>query len=68
MLKKLSCLILSLGLMAVSLIPSQPVSAEEAETDLAPEAVSAILLDAGTGKVLYEKTAINRCLLQALPK
>jgi serine-type D-Ala-D-Ala carboxypeptidase (penicillin-binding protein 5/6) len=57
MLKKLSCLILSLGLMAVSLIPSQPVSAEEAETDLAPEAVSAILLDAGTGKVLYEKNS-----------
>ena len=57
MLKKFSCLIISFGLMAVSLIPSAEVYAEESETELAPEAVSAILLDAGTGKVLYEKNS-----------
>ncbi|MGA8941797.1 MAG: D-alanyl-D-alanine carboxypeptidase family protein [Thermoactinomyces sp.] len=61
MLKKFSCAMISLGLMISLLLPVQ-VLAKESETDLAPEAVSAILLDAGTGKILYEKNS-----RQALP-
>lgn len=62
MLKKFSYAMISLSLMASPLILPIQAQAKESETDLAPEAVSAILLDAGTGKVLFEKNSH-----QALP-
>lgn len=62
MLKKFSYVMISLSLMASSLILPIQVQAKESEPDLAPEAVSAILLDAGTGKILFEKNSH-----QALP-
>ncbi len=62
MLKKFSCIMISLSLMVNPFILPIQVQAKGSETDLAPEAVSAILLDAGTGKVLFEKNSH-----QALP-
>lgn len=48
-----------------------PASAEESPkanggADLAPSARSAILMDADTGTVIYEKNSHDRCLRQAL--
>ncbi|MFC7441045.1 D-alanyl-D-alanine carboxypeptidase family protein [Laceyella putida] len=56
MLKKLSRMVLAGCLLGASLfICLGHTYAVEAEQDLAPHAVSAVLMDAGTGKVLFEK-------------
>ncbi|MBA4600958.1 D-alanyl-D-alanine carboxypeptidase [Thermoactinomyces sp. AMNI-1] len=62
MLKKFSFAIIALCMLVNPLLLPSKVQAKEAETDLAPEAVSAVLLDAGTGKILFEKNSH-----QALP-
>ncbi|WP_376766322.1 D-alanyl-D-alanine carboxypeptidase family protein [Thermoactinomyces mirandus] len=60
--KKFSFAIIALCMLVNPLLLPSKVQAKEAETDLAPEAVSAVLLDAGTGKILFEKNSH-----QALP-
>lgn len=39
-----------------------------AASDLAPNARSAILMDAGTGTIIYEKTVTTSCRRPASPK
>jgi D-alanyl-D-alanine carboxypeptidase (penicillin-binding protein 5/6) len=57
MLKKFSRFILSIGVTLPLMVGHITAFAEGAETDLAPNSVSAVMIDASTGKVLYEKNS-----------
>jgi D-alanyl-D-alanine carboxypeptidase (penicillin-binding protein 5/6) len=57
MLNKLSRFILAIGLL-LPLFPCKTTAhAEGGETDLAPHSISAVMIDAGTGTVLFEKNS-----------
>ncbi|MBA4543078.1 MULTISPECIES: D-alanyl-D-alanine carboxypeptidase family protein [Thermoactinomyces] len=57
MLKKFSRFILSISVTLPLMFAHTTAFAEGAETDLAPNSLSAVLIDASTGKVLFEKNS-----------